>query len=59
MGDRKTIAMLGFEELGSGTEERRLKGLSCRKKLEESGRSSFLRSMKFSLSLLLSLAFNL
>ena len=42
MGDRKMIAMLGFEELGSGIEERRLEGLSRERNLKNpGGRHSF------------------
>ena len=54
-GGRKTLTGLGFEELSFLSKERRLEGPFYRERLEEFGRSSFPRSLKFSLFSLSSL----
>ena len=60
MGVQNSFAELGFEELELGAKKRRLGDQPFRERLEEPGRSSFPRSLKFSLFLfLLKLAFHL
>ena len=59
MGVRNWFGELGFEELELGTKERSLEDQPFRERLEEPGRSSFPRTLKFSLFLYLCLAFHL